>query len=338
MLCGQAMKDLPVERLRPLPPFTSVGVDFFGPFTIKGEVQKRTRGKCFGVIFTCLACRAVYVDVSSDYSTDSFLQVLRRFASVRGWPRKVYSDNGIQLVAASKELKDVVKVLDEATLQRYGVAHGTDWQFTPADAPWMNGITEALVKSVKNALNAAIGDQVMRFSELQTVMFETAQLVNQRPIGRHPTDPEDGSYLCPNDLILGRSSPNVPQGPFWERTTKQFRFDYIQVTESFWKRWTQDYFPGLIIRQKWHVDRRNVRVGDVVLIQDSNVVRGEWKMGIITAVHPSDDNKVRRVTVSYKNYRKDSDPGRYLGAKYPNIERAVQKLIVLAPVDDDEEK
>ena len=202
MLCGEAMKDLPVERLQPSPPFTNVGVDFFGPFTIKGEAQKRTRGKCFGVIFTCFACRAVYVDVSSDYSTGSFLQVLRRFASVRGWPRRVYSHNGTQLVAASKELKDVVTGLDEATLQRYGVVHGTDWQFTPADAPWMNAITEALVKSVKNALNAAIGDQVMRFSELQNVMFNAARLVNQRPIARHPADPEDGSYLCRNCCVL----------------------------------------------------------------------------------------------------------------------------------------
>ena len=202
MLCSEAMKDLPVERLHSSPPFTNVGVDFFGPFTIKGEVQKRTRGKCFGVIFTCFTCWAVYVDVSSDYSTDSFLQVLRRFASVRGLPRKVYSHNGTQLVAASRELKDVVTGLDEATLQRYGVVHGTDWQFTPADAPWMNAITEALVKSVKDALNAAIGDQVMRFSELQNVMFEAAQLVNQRRIGRYPTDPEDGSYLCPNCSVL----------------------------------------------------------------------------------------------------------------------------------------
>ena len=79
-------------------------------------------------------------------------------------------------------------------------------------------------------------------------------------------------------------------------------------------------------------------MGDVVLIQDSNVVRGEWKMRIITTVHPSDDNKVRRVTVSYKNYRKDEDPGRCLGAKCTNIERAVQKLIVLVPVDDDDEE
>ena len=105
-------------------------------------------------------------------------------------------------MAASKELKDVMTGLDEATLQRYGVVHGTDWQFRPADAPWMNGITEALVKSVKNALNAAIRDQVMRFSELQNVMFNAAQLVNQRPIARHPADPEDVSYLCPNCYVL----------------------------------------------------------------------------------------------------------------------------------------
>ena len=276
-LCGQSMKELPIERLQPSPPFTNLGVDFFGPFMIRGEVQKRTRGKCFGVIFTCLVSRAIHVDISSDYSTDSFLQVLRRFASIRGWPRKVYSDNGTQLVAASKELKNIVKGLDEAKLKRYGVTHGTDWNFTPEDAPWMNGATEALIKSVKKALNTIIGEQVMRFSELQTVMFEAAQIVNQRPIGRNPTNPDDGSYLCPNDLLLGRASPNVPQGPFQERTSQQFRFDYIQkVVESFWKKWTRDFFPGMIITQKWHVDRRNVQVGDVVLIQDSNAVRGKW--------------------------------------------------------------
>ena len=61
-------------------------------------------------------------------------------------------------------------------------------------------------------------------------------------------------------------------------------------------------------------------MGDVVLIQDSNVVLGEWKMGIIMTVHPSDDNKVRRVTVSSKNYRKDEDPGHYLGVKYTKKE------------------
>ena len=105
-LC-EAMKDLPVERLQPSPPFTNVGVDFFGPFTIKGEVQKRTRGKCFGVIFTCFACRAVYVDVSSDYSTDRFPTSSEKICKRKRLATE--SHNGTQLVAASKELKDVVR-------------------------------------------------------------------------------------------------------------------------------------------------------------------------------------------------------------------------------------
>ena len=82
-----------------------------------------------------------------------------------------------------------------------------------ADAPWQNGISEALIKSVKRAITLAIGESVMTFSELQTVCFEAANLINERPIGRHPTSPDDESCLCPNDLLLGRSTSRVPSGP-----------------------------------------------------------------------------------------------------------------------------
>ena len=51
---------------------------------------------------------------------------------------------------------------------------GFKWDFAPADAPWQNGVSEVLVKSVKQAITAAISDHVMTFSELQTVCFEVA--------------------------------------------------------------------------------------------------------------------------------------------------------------------
>ena len=92
------------------------------------------------------------------------------------------------------------------------------WDFTPANVPWQNGPSEALVKSITKVITVAIGESIMTFSELQTVCYETANLVNERPIGRHPTSPEDGAYLCPNDLLLGRSTPRVPGGPFREMT------------------------------------------------------------------------------------------------------------------------
>ncbi len=83
-LAEQRMSPLPVERIKPSPAFTNVGVDYFGPYATKGEVQKRTRGKCYGIIFSCDVSRAVHLDIVPDYSTISFMQALQRFASIRG--------------------------------------------------------------------------------------------------------------------------------------------------------------------------------------------------------------------------------------------------------------
>jgi len=324
-LQGQVISPLPIERIKPSRAFCNVGVDYFGPFTIKGEVQIRVRGKSYGVIITCFSSRAVYVDLAHDLSTDGFLQVLRRFACVRGWPTKFYSDRGTQLVGASNELKEIVKNLSWDDIAKYGSSFNADWEFAPADGKWYNGATEALVKSVKRALNAAIGEHVLKFSELQTCMFEAAELVNERPIGAHPNSPEEGVYLCPNDLLLGKTSNKAPQGPFLERTSDRFRFDFLQkVTHAFWQRWMREVFPNLVVEPKWHTEQRNVKVGDVVLVQDANPVRGKWKMALVTKAIVSKDGRVRRVEITY-----NSPEGSRL-----TVERPIQKLIVIVPIDN----
>ena len=335
---GQIMGNLPIERIKPSPPFQTTGIDFFGPYQIRGEVQKRVRGKCFGVIFTCFVSRAVHCDITTDYSTDALMSAIRRFSSIRGWPKKIHSDQGSQLVSASKELKEVIKSLDGEMLERFGHLNNFEWSFSPPDAPWMNGVTESLVKSVKRAINTAVGSQVMSYSELQTVMFEAAQLVNQRPIGRHPTNPDEGAYLCPNDLLLGRSTASIPQGPFLERTSNKYRFDFLQkIVDAFWRKWTRSYFPSLLIRQKWHTEKRNVCKGDVVVVQDSNVVRGEWRLALVTEVYPGSDGRVRRVLISYKNINPTEPVNKYRGVGYTSLERPVHKLIVIIPSEDKED-
>ena len=99
-----------------------------------------------------MGTRAVHIDIAPDYSTDKFLMVLRRFVSIRGYPSKLYSDNGSQLVAASAELKKVINDLDKKQLLEFGVMEGFEWKFSSADAPWQNGVSEALIKSVKKAI------------------------------------------------------------------------------------------------------------------------------------------------------------------------------------------
>lgn len=105
------------------------------------------------------------------------------------------------------------KAWDWDKLNAFGATQGMQWAFISADAPWQNGIS-FLMKSVKKPMSFAIGENTLTFSELQTVCYEAANLVNKRPIGRHPTMPEDGSYLCPNHLLLGWATPRVPSRPF----------------------------------------------------------------------------------------------------------------------------
>lgn len=86
----------------------------------------------YGVIFNCLSTRAVHVDLAADYSTNKFLMVLRRFVSIRGYPSKLYSDNGPQLVAANEELTNIMKGWNQEELQQFGMMEGFKWEFTPA--------------------------------------------------------------------------------------------------------------------------------------------------------------------------------------------------------------
>ena len=323
----QIMGKLPDERSKPAPAWSYISLDMFGPYSIRGETNKRTRSRGYGVIFNCLLTRAIHLDVVSDYSTQSFLMSLRRFISMRGCPMKVYSDRGSQLRAADKELKEIVADIDEEVLTIFGSDNSFEWEFCSPDAPWQNGCSESLIKSVKKSIKIAIGDQILTYSEFQTVLMECANLINERPIGRHPTSHEDGVYLSPNDLLLGRSTSKVPCSQFDVSSSKYQRFKFVQrITDAFWRRWTEDYFPSLIIQQKWHAPHRNIKQGDIVIVQDSNLIRGKWRIGRVTKAEPSlRDGFVRNVEIEYKNPN---------SKKYLTITRAVQRLIVLVPVDD----
>ncbi|XP_068697574.1 uncharacterized protein [Montipora foliosa] len=146
------------------------------------------------------------------------------------------------------------------------------WKFTTPAAPHQNGCAEALVKTCKNALKRAIGSQVLTPFELYTVFLEVANLVNQRSIGRIPKDLDDGKYIFPNDILLGRAASEVPQGPLKETQNPRHRVEFVQkIVDSFWKRWSRDVFPSLVPRKMWQIERRNVKVNDIVTVADSNI-------------------------------------------------------------------
>ena len=117
---------------------------------------------------------------------------------------------------------------------------------------WMRrSVSEELQSGPKESCRRANIDTF----ELFTCLLEVANLVKERPIGRIPNDPDDGSYVCPNDVLLGRATSQVPQGPLKETKNPRQRVEFVQnIIDSFWKRWTRDVFPSLIPRKKWNAE------------------------------------------------------------------------------------
>ena len=172
------------------------------------------------------------------------------------------------------------------------------------------------------------------------MMAEISNLVNERPIGMKPNTRTDPEYLSPNSLYLGRCSDRISSGPFQsdeifcDKPEKmRTRFLLVQaVTNQFWKIWLKVYFPTLLIRQKWHSDRRDVKVGDVCLLKDPDAFRAEWRLARVTATFPDRRGKVRNVEIKVVP---SPDKGKHYAPIKPNfLKRHVSNLVVIVPVED----
>ena len=94
-------KTIYLKRLIPdKPPFIFVGVDYFGPIEVK---QGRFHVKRYGCLFSCLTMRAVHIEVAHSLDTDSMINALRRFISIRGCPEQIRSDRGTNFTSAERE-------------------------------------------------------------------------------------------------------------------------------------------------------------------------------------------------------------------------------------------
>ncbi len=296
----QKMADLPHNRVNPgAPPFTCVGVDYFGPFIIR---ERRSLVKRYGVIFTCLAIRAIHLEIARTLDTNSFIMALRRFISRRGQVKEIRSDNGTNLVGGEKELRLVIKDWNQEQIHNFLVQKEIKWIFNPPTASHYGGIWERCIRTVRKVLKALMKEQIVDEESLTTLFCEVESIVNSRPLTKVSSDSRDLEPLTPNHLLLLRREPALPPGTFVKDDLySRKRWRQIQyLTNIFWKRWVREYLPGLQERQKWNRQRRNFAVGDIVLVVDQSTPRNLWPIGRIVRVYPDKKGFVRSVDVKTK--------------------------------------
>ena len=193
------MADLPGVRVVPeKPPFTFVGVDYFGP--LEGK-QGRSCVKRYGCLFTCLTTRTVLIEIAHSLDSDSMINAIRRFVSVRGYPEQIISHQGSNFTKADKELKKPSKS-GINTRSAISADKKIEWIFNPPSASHMGGAWERMIRSVRQILKAILKEQLVSDEVLSTVMAEAVNILNSRPLTRNSDSALDEQSLTPNHCCI----------------------------------------------------------------------------------------------------------------------------------------
>ena len=267
-LLDQKMADLPPDRAEVGPPFTNVGFDVFGPWSVQ---TRKTRGgvadsKRWGLVFTCLTSRAIHIELLETMDASSFICALRRFLSLRGPALLLRCDRGSNFVGAKTELDKALAEMDKESVERYLSRQGCKWQFNPPHASHFGGVWERQIGTIRRILNAMlleIGTQRLTHELLVTFMSEVTAIVNSRPITAIPSDVDEPLPLTPSMLLTQKTRPLGPlpgkfiaQDAYARRRWRRVQY----LAELFWTRWRREYLQNLQVRTKWNQERRNLTV------------------------------------------------------------------------------
>ena len=300
----QIMAPLPLNRLTTsLRAFSKVAVDFGGPFmTIQG--RGKPRHKRYLCLFTCLASRAVHLEMAYGLDVDSFLNALNRMINRRGVPEEILSDNGTNFVAANNELCELI--CKDSKVQASITNRGIKWIFNPPYAPHFGGVFEIMIKSAKRAIVAILNNADVKDEELMIAFSGAEALINSRPLTYQSANVKDNVPITPNHFlhgqIGGQFAPEVVDEVAYDPKKRWRRVQ--ELVRHFWHRWLREWIPSLSPRQKWFKVKKDIKPGDIVLVVSPNTPRGQWPLGRILEVHPAKDGHIRsvRLQVGEKQY------------------------------------
>lgn len=287
---------LPAERVNYSAPFTYTGLDYLGPIIVETKNGTEKRWVC---LFTCLAVRALHLEIVQDLSAEEGLLAVRRMISTRGIPEVITSDNASQF-----------KLISEILGKPYCIQNNIKWKFIPQLAPWFGGFYERLVGLVKHCLKRTLAKHLLNDSQMITVTKEIEAVLNSRPLTC--VDSEIIHILKPVDFLsIGRCiTTQISEDDIIKESTK-VKTDLIKgwkkalkIREEFIEMFLNRYLPSL--RERYNSARKEPRikshslipkVGQIVQMRGDTKNRENWKVGKIISLHKSDDGFCRTAKI-----------------------------------------
>ena len=150
---------------------------------------------------------------------------------------------------------------------------------------------------MKTILHKRVGTRVLFVEEFYSILADVEAVLNSLPLVPMDGAQTDGvQVLTPGHFLVGRPltalpSPNLSN---CKMSTLRIRWNLCQChTADIWEKWSRDYIQQLQRYSKWAHPQRTVRVGDIVLLKDTELFVRSWPLARVIEVHPGKDGQVR---------------------------------------------
>jgi hypothetical protein len=164
-------------------------------------------------------------------------------------------------------------------------------------------------KIQKGHLKRTIGEVVLSYEELYTLLTRIEAVLNSRPLCPLSNDPNDLNPITPGHFLIGEPLTSISERDLTttriNRLTQWQRVE--QMRQHFWHRWQREYLVQNINRSKQlrgsgsRPSTPALEVGSMVILVEDNTPPLQWKLGRIVELHPGSDGVVRVVSVKTVN-------------------------------------
>ena len=167
-------------------------------------------------LFPCMASRAIYIEVTFNLDTDSFILALRRPVARCGNVRSAYSDNGSNFIGAERELKKAYSEMNDDKIQSFMEGIGGDWikwHKNPPFASHMGGVWERQIRSARAILASMLKThgKSLDNGSLLTLMTEVEGILNSQPLTvEMVNEPSSFQPLAPANILAMKLKVVMP--------------------------------------------------------------------------------------------------------------------------------
>jgi len=105
--------------------------------------------------------------------------------------------------------------------------------------------------------------------------------------------------ITPNSFLIGNYSTDlVPPNQEIKYTKLGAKYqEVLKLEKEIWKRFINEILPELSPRTKWYKAFPDLKIGDVVLMIEDGIPRGQWRIAVVEETKKSEDQVVRSAKI-----------------------------------------